>query len=55
MGVRTLCPSCAGSGHLAVDRAAVELAKDRSGTALVRQRCPTCDEEGWLEDVGALD
>ncbi len=52
--MKTLCPTCGGAGQIAIDRSAMELSNDRSGTGMVRQACPTCDDEGWLDDAGAF-
>jgi DnaJ-class molecular chaperone len=47
--LRIMCPTCGGAGQVAVDRFAIELGNPRTGTGLVRQVCPTCDDEGWLD------
>ena len=52
--MKTLCPTCGGAGQIAIDRSALELSNDRCGTGMVRQPCPTCDDEGWLEETGAF-
>lgn len=51
---RMVCPTCGGAGQVAVDRFAIELGSSRTGTGLVRQICPTCDDEGWLDGLWAF-
>lgn len=52
--VRVVCPRCAGTGVVTVERSAVELHGDRTGTGLVRRPCDTCDGEFWLPGVAGF-
>lgn len=44
--MHTICPECDGRGRIYVERAVISLSQNRSGNAMVLERCRACDGEG---------